>query len=274
MPVLKPTVHIIHNTSFLCWDHPVHVSSYMYPVSRVFSFRLWIKWQKYNMEENFNESEIFELLCMNQFPFPKYLDPCADQLFCVDNFTSPFLHPCSGKTRLVAEGIGCIIILCGVTLNIFSFVIFGRMTMNAESLFLMKCLAIYDTCFLVGGFIAFGCEYLRWILGFGYDRHTAYLYVDRLSYYCFFRMGASMSYWTIAILTVQRYVGSLMRYVHNKNLSSLPSRRHVCVCVCVCVHVCVFVCAQNLIEFSNGMRLHVHCAPYLNERRRNVHKWA
>ncbi len=80
------------------------------------------------------------------------------------------------------------------------------MKMNTEFQFLMKCLSVYDFVSLSGALIAFGPEYFRWILGFGYDRNTAYLYVERASYYGLYRLGGSMSFWTIAVLTVQRFV--------------------------------------------------------------------
>ncbi len=154
--------------------------------------------------EGDNETAITEALCSNQFPFPKYLDPCAGGVFCTENFTSPFSDPCDGKFRIIAQGVSSFLIPCGIVMNSITFVVFGKMKMNEEFQFLMKSLAVYDSMTLFGTAFAFGPEYFRWILGFGYDRNTAYLYIERASYYGLYRLGGSMSFWTIAVLTVQK----------------------------------------------------------------------
>ncbi len=155
------------------------------------------------MEEH-NESEVLDKLCSNQFPFPKYLDPCAGRVFCVENFSNPFLDDCDGITRTASVGTGCFVLACGLILNVLCIIVLNRMNMNAEVLFLMKCLAVYDFLLLLGAFFTFEAEYFRWIFGFGYNKHTAYLYVERVSYYCLYRLNGSMSFWTLAVLTVQR----------------------------------------------------------------------
>lgn len=120
------------------------------------------------------------------------------------NFYIPFLHPCDGFFQRVIRSVMAIIVLCGLSLNITSLVAFSKIKMNAESLFLMKCLAVYDTLYLVGAFFAYSCVYLLWELGFGYQSLTAYLYVEKISEYTLQRVAAPMSYWIAAVLTVQR----------------------------------------------------------------------
>ncbi len=158
------------------------------------------------MSEAYPEEETRNLSvwCSSYVSFPKYLDPCAGRLFCAENFTNPFKDPCDGTSQIITRGIGGFIIVIGIVFNILSLIAFNRMRMNLDSLFLMKCLAVYDSMYLLGAFLSFGIEYLSWVFGYGYNKQTAYLYVERISYYSLYRIGGTMSFWTVSILTVER----------------------------------------------------------------------
>ncbi len=142
--------------------------------------------------------------CTNYVPFPDFLDPCVSKLFCLENFSNPFLDPCDGLSQILSRSTGFFIIVFGIVSNILSLIAFSYMKMNVNSLFLMKCLALYDSLYLVGSFLTFGIDFLGWAFGYGYQKQSVYLYVERISYYFFFKICGSMSFWMIAVLTVER----------------------------------------------------------------------
>ena len=122
---------------------------------------------------------------------------------CSTNFRDDFTNSCD-NSWMVFRPLSFIIIILGLSLNVVTLLAFKSIKLNAASLFLMKCLSVYDSLFLWGALLSHVVHYLAWILGFGYINATPYLYVDRISYYCLQRIAAPMSYWTAAVITVQR----------------------------------------------------------------------
>ena len=125
---------------------------------------------------------------------------------CETNFRDDFTNSCGAGFQKVMRPLGSVVVILGIILNIVTLVAFKRIKLNAASLFLMKCLSVYDSLYLFGLCLTRLSHYFVWILGFGYINATPYLYVDRISYYCLQRIAAPMSYWTAAVITVQRSV--------------------------------------------------------------------
>ncbi len=110
--------------------------------------------------------------------------------------------------RKLHEACAAGIVLVGLVLNILTLLALNKMKLNAESLFLMKCLGIYDSCLLLSWTFIGIVPYFAWILGFGMLSTTVYAYVY-LAAYCFFRTVGPMAWWIVCVLTVQRYVARL-----------------------------------------------------------------
>ncbi len=115
----------------------------------------------------------------------------------------PYLSPCSGIVYRVFVFAALVTSLIGVVLNIVSLLAFFKMTLNPPALFLMKCLAVYDTLNTACS-NADGIPYLAWLLGFGHILFsTPYWYID-LPVYNIYRFAGSLSSWTVCVMTVQR----------------------------------------------------------------------
>ena len=98
---------------------------------------------------------------------------------------------------------GTIIPVIGLILNILSLLALSKMKMNAQSLFLMKSLAWWDSIYLSSWIGMITPRYLAWLGGFEDLQYTVYQYVFRVVY-CFFRISVSMAFWLVCLLTADR----------------------------------------------------------------------
>lgn len=126
-----------------------------------------------------------------------------EEIWCSKNIPYPYENPCSGDVYKTVGVSVPVIVFVALILNSLSLVAFDRMNMNPAPLFLLKCLTVYDSLYLLGAFFTYSGNYLVWEMGI---QHSVYLYVDRISWMVSQRVFAPMSYWTIAVLTVERSV--------------------------------------------------------------------
>ncbi len=141
--------------------------------------------------------------CANNFSIPGYLHPCAGNIFCLPTFEVPFVNNCDSVSQSFARSLG-FLNFPAIFLHVISLIVFSKMKMIPECLFLLKCLAVFDSLYLLGAFLSFCVEYYKWAFGHGYNRLSAYIYVERISYYLGYRLCGTLSYWMIPMLTVQR----------------------------------------------------------------------
>ncbi len=130
-------------------------------------------------------------------------DQSLPEAWCSRNLTIPYLDPCYGLTMQVARATGAGIAVTGLVLNGVSLLSLSRMRMNAESLFLLKSLAVYDLVYLAAFLVILPPRYLAWVLGHGDIQYTAYLYVYQVVFFLY-RIGLSMAFWVVFILSTQR----------------------------------------------------------------------
>ncbi len=125
------------------------------------------------------------------------------ELWCSYTFPIPYNDPCYGFLYKMTTVIGTVISVTGMNFNGLSLLAFKQMSLNAESLFLAKCLAVYDSVHLFSYLNTQSVVCLTWMFGFGYISNTVYIYWDRF-WYILFRIAAPMSFWTMCVITVQR----------------------------------------------------------------------
>ncbi len=124
-------------------------------------------------------------------------------IWCNKKLTVPFLNPCYGSTMQVGRIFATIIPTVGIILNIISLLVLTKMKMNAESLFLMKSLTVYDSAFLITWLCIFPPRYLVWVAGLGDIQYTAY-HVFFQIVYCVYRISLSMAFWLVCLITTHR----------------------------------------------------------------------
>ncbi len=125
------------------------------------------------------------------------------ELWCSYTFPIPYNDPCYGFLYKMSTVVGTVISVTGLNLNGLSLLAFQQMSLNAESLFLAKCLAVYDSFFLFSYLSTEAVVCLTWMFGFGYISNTAYKYCYRFMF-VLFRIAGPMSFWTMCVITVQR----------------------------------------------------------------------
>ncbi len=152
-----------------------------------------------------NDTDDVSPWCENNFSIPSNIHPCAGRIFCLPSFEVPFENTCDATSQSFTRAIG-FVNLSIISLNIVSLIVFNRMKMIPECLFLLKCLAVFDSLPLLGAFLTFAVEYYKWAFGYGYNRLSAYIYVERISYYLLYRLCGALSYWLIPFLTIQRWI--------------------------------------------------------------------
>lgn len=75
--------------------------------------------------------------------------------------------------------------------------------MNAESAFLLKCLAVFDSLYICYPLLVFGFDGLGHVGGFRKMLSTPFIYIYQI-YYVVFRAVGPMASWTVCVLTAQR----------------------------------------------------------------------
>ncbi len=127
-----------------------------------------------------------------------------EEYWCSRKFASPYEDPCKGLVERVFGAAMGVVVLAALFLNCLSFAAFFRVKMNKVSLFLLKCLTIFDSLYLIGAFAVFSLDYYLWQGGLKTVAQSAYIYVEQICYAILVRMAAPMSYWIITILTIER----------------------------------------------------------------------
>lgn len=114
-----------------------------------------------------------------------------------------FTPPCSSFGEKLSSVVGTMIALIGLVLNGLSLLAFKQMSLNTVSLFLAKCLAVYDSIFLFSFLNEKGLVLLMKMLGFGNIYNTAFEYWFWFMY-VLYRIAGPLSFWTVCVITVQR----------------------------------------------------------------------
>ncbi len=125
------------------------------------------------------------------------------EFWCSHTIPIPYTDPCSGFIVQTSSVVGAIICVAGLHLNGLSLLAFKQMSVNADFLFLAKCLAVYDSIFLFAYLNAESVICLTWMFGFGFIHNLAYEHWYRFMY-VLFRIAGPMSFWTVCVITVQR----------------------------------------------------------------------
>ncbi len=77
------------------------------------------------------------------------------------------------------------------------------MKMSPEILFLLKCLAVVDSVYIVSPFITDVIPTMGVMLGFGNIALTGYIYLYQVAY-CLYVAATPLTRWTVCLLTIQR----------------------------------------------------------------------
>ncbi len=131
-------------------------------------------------------------------------DGATDENFrCSFNVTVPFSDPCTGLSIQVGYGSGFFVASIGIAFNLVSFMSFNKMSLNKESLFLMKSLAVYDTLFLSTWIFLTFPRFMGWVIGTRDVQYTVYYYFYQVVY-CVYRTALSVAFWMVCLLTGHR----------------------------------------------------------------------
>ncbi len=109
------------------------------------------------------------------------------------------------KMLFMAIGVCCaVLVAMGTIFNIITLASLHKMKLNAEVLFLFKCLTAFDIVFLESGFLITYVAMFSYWLGYGTILTTEYLFVDHYVFRPLYRISSRCSYWLTAIMTLHR----------------------------------------------------------------------
>ncbi len=114
---------------------------------------------------------------------------------------------CGDVANFIFTGIlGTLISLMGVSCNIISILALIRIKQNAQTMFLLTSLAVYDSVHLIGFLMNVPVFEIAWFVGSKNLLNTQYLYVEAYFTRIFHRTTAGISYWVTSLLTIHRSV--------------------------------------------------------------------
>ncbi len=134
----------------------------------------------------------------------QHKDQSLIESLCRQTSVVPFTSSCYGAAIQFSRVFNTVISGVGITLNIMTFLALNKMKLNKESLFMMKCLSLYDSLYLFTTMCLSAPVYILWVAGFGYIENTKFYYVYHIML-CLYRISMAVAFWLVCLLTAHRY---------------------------------------------------------------------